>query len=379
MAYKHPFSLAILGILTATLAAEGALRLIEMTPFAWKILPIAEVSLYGPDIETGYAQRPNISGTWITENRARIETNRLGLRDKPLEITKPAGQQRVALVGDSFAEALQVNLEETYQAIVEKILNSATRDIELINLGLAGATPAVQLVRARTRGLPFQPDVFLFMTNFADFNVESEDDTHFPAYVVQADGHAVLKYGFRDSRIFKLRMSAVGRTGYWILDHSRLVTLINNRKNQGDARASNYVPPPPPSCERQRDSAIALLRDSIPATLSARLDAFMKDLGHLSQTGTVTPVILSLTNLPGCTADDRKNIVSLMQKKLEGNNVIIIDFESVLEKTLTSYPGLKKRDLRGFGLRKGIGHNNETGNKIYAEAVADILRPYLTK
>jgi hypothetical protein len=377
--HKHPFSLAILGILTATLAAEGVLRLIEKTPFAWKILPIAEVSLYGPDIDTGYTLRPNISGTWITENRVRIEINSLGLRDKRLETTKPAGEQRVALVGNSFAEALQVNLEETYQTIAEKTLSSATRNIELINLGLAGATPAVQAVRAQSRGLSFQPDLFLFMTNFLDFAVESDDDTYFPAYVVQADGHAVLKYGFRDRLFFKLRMSAVGRAGYWILDHSKLVTLINNRKNQGDPRALNYVSPPPPPCERQRNSAITLLRDSMPADLAARLDAFISDLDHLSKTGTLTPVILSLTNLPGCTEDDRKNLVSLMQKRLEGKNVIIIDFESFLEKNMTHYPGVTKRDLRGFGLGKGTGHLNEVGHKIYAGAVVDILRPYLAK
>lgn len=379
MAHKHPLALAILGILTATLAAEGALRLIEATPFAWKILPIAEVSLYGPDNETGYAQRPNISGIWITENRAHVETNSLGLRDKPLEITKPAGQQRVALIGDSFAEALQVDLEETYQTIVEQTLSSATKNIELINLGLAGATPAVQMARARSRGLSFQPDLFLFMTNFSDFTVESEDDSHFPAYVVQADGHAVLQYGFRDSRVFKLRASALGQAGYWILDHSKLVTLINNRKNQGDARISNYVSPSPSSCERQRDSAIVLLRDSMPAHTAARLDAFISDLDHLSRTGNLTPVILSIVNLPGCTEDDRKNLISLLQKRFEEKNVITVDFESVLQKTLTYHSGLKETDLYGFGIRKGNGHLNEIGHKIYAEAVSNILRPYLVK
>lgn len=378
MAHKHPFALAILGILTATLAAEGTLRLTEMMPFAWKILPVAEVSLYGPDIATGYAQRPNISGTWITENRARVETNSLGLRDKSLEITKPAEHQRVALVGDSFAEALQVNLEQTYQTIVEHTLSSATRTLEVVNLGLAGATPAIQIVRARSRGLSLQPDLFLFMTNFPELTAESEDDTHFPAYVVQADGYAVLRYGFRDSRVFKLRTSAMGQAGYWILDHSKLVTLINNRKNQGDTGTLNYILPPPRSCDRQRDSAIALLRDSVPANTAARLDAFMRDLNQLSHARSETPVILSLVNLPGCNEGDRKNLVSLM-KKFEGKNIIIIDFESVLEKTLAHYPGLKEKDLYGFGIRQGNGHLNETGHKVYAAAVADILRPYLVK
>lgn len=367
-----------LGILAATLLAEGILRLIEATPLAWRILPVAEVSLYGPDIETGYALRPNVSGTWITENRVQIQTNNLGLRDKPLQAVKPTGQQRIALMGDSFAEALQVNLEDTYQAVAEQLLGVPTKNIEIANLGLAGATPAVQIVRAKSRGIRLQPDVFLFMTNFADFAATSEDDSRFPAYIVQANGHAALGYGFRESRGFRLRMSAIGQAGYWLIDHSKIATLINNRKNQNDLRTAD-ASARSLTCENQRDSALSLIRDSLPTDIAARLQAFLGDLDQLSHAAGEIPVILSLNNLPGCTENERNNLLVLLEKKTKGTKISIVDFESVLQKTLANHPHLDKKDLYGFGARKGNGHLNEIGHKIYAEAVAKILQPYLTK
>ncbi len=375
---KRTWLFAALGIFVATLFAEGALRLIEATPIAWRIFPVAEVSLYGPDTETGYALRPNISGVWITENRARIQTNNLGLRNKPLPATKPNGQVRIVLIGDSFAEALQVNLENTYQAVAEQLLRTPTKNIDIVNLGLAGATPAVQIVRARSRGIPLRPDVFLFMTNFSDFAATSEDDSNFPAYVTQANGQAALRYGFRESRGFKLRTSIIGRAGYWLIDHSKIATLVNNRKNQNDLGRPDASSPSLP-CENRRDSALSLIRDSIPMNTAAHLRAFLSDLDQLSYAAGSIPVILSVNNLPGCTEAERNNLLKLLQKKVEGTKIFVTDFDGVLQKTLSTHSRLDKKDLYGFGGHKGKGHLNEVGHKIYAEAVADILRPYLSK
>lgn len=378
MERKRTWLFATLGILAATLFAEGILRLIEATPLAWRIFPVAEVSLYGPDTETGYTLRPNISGTWITENRVHVQTNSLGLRDNPLPTAKPDGEQRVVLIGDSFAEALQVNLENTYQAVTEQLLRTPTKNIKIANLGLAGATPAVQLVRARSRGIPLHPDVFLFMTNFSDFSATSEDDSNFPAYVTQANGRVALSYGFRESRSFKLRTSIIGESTYWLIDHSKIATLLNNRKNQKalgmvDASSGSL------SCESRRDSALFLIRDSIPAKTAAHLQAFLMDLDQLSNAAGSIPVILAVNNLPGCTDIERNNLLMLLKRRVEGTKVFVIDFDNVLQKILSHHPLLDKKDLYGFGARKGNGHLNEVGHKIYAEAVVDILRPYLSK
>lgn len=378
MKRKRTWAFVVLGFLTATLLAEGALRLIEATPLAWRILPVAEVSLYGPDTETGYALRPDVSGTWVTENRVQIRTNSLGLRDRPLITLKPSGQQRIALMGDSFAEALQVNLENTYQAIAEQILGAPTKNIEIVNFGLAGATPAVQLTRAKSRSIPMQPDIFLFMTDFTDFIATSEDDSRFPAYVLQANGQAALRYGFRESRGFKLRISAFGQAGYWLINHSKIATLINNRKNQNDERIGGSRAPSL-SCENQQDFALSLVRDSVPTNTAAHLQAFLNDLDQLSHAAGSIPVVLSLNNLPGCTEKERNNLLTLLEKKTKGTEIFIVDFESILQKTLSNHPNLNKKDLYGFGVHKGNGHLNEIGHKIYGEAVANILQPYLTK
>src|SRR5215469_7822029 len=92
------------GLLAATLVVEAALDLIEATPL-WRVLPVAEIAPYGPDPDTGYRHRPNVSGIWLTENRAPVSISGLGLRDRerPLQRTDVP---RAVVLGNSLIEAL---------------------------------------------------------------------------------------------------------------------------------------------------------------------------------------------------------------------------------------------------------------------------------
>lgn len=54
-----------------------------------------------------------------------VSTNRYGLRVAEREQTKAGSAERVALLGDSFIEAIQVPLEETAAYVLEDFLNDA--------------------------------------------------------------------------------------------------------------------------------------------------------------------------------------------------------------------------------------------------------------
>jgi hypothetical protein len=85
---------------------------------------------------------PNYSGTQTDEGRALITTNSQGFRDREHSISKPAGVFRIAILGDSFAEAAQVDLEETFWAILETKLVAENcfpeAIIEVLNFGVSG-------------------------------------------------------------------------------------------------------------------------------------------------------------------------------------------------------------------------------------------------
>ncbi len=221
------------GVLAGTLAVEGVLRLIEASPL-WRVLPVMDASLYGPDEATGYAHRPGARGIRTPENRVLVEINSLGLRDRlDRTLEKPPGAIRWAIAGDSIIEAQQVPIEQTFVYLAEQKL-SRERRIELVNLGLAGARPAVIAERLRTRTPSLSLDGLIIMVSVGELLAALPDDpSEYVGYVPSADGKAVLSYAFREGRGYRMRNGSLGAAIYWAVEHSRLALLLNNRKNTG--------------------------------------------------------------------------------------------------------------------------------------------------
>ena len=90
----------------------------------------------------------------------RVEFNQLGFRDVEHALAKPAGTQRLVVIGDSFSEALQVNLEQTYWRQLAKLLSDAQgHPWEVINLGVGDWGNAQALLALKEYGLAYQPDL----------------------------------------------------------------------------------------------------------------------------------------------------------------------------------------------------------------------------
>ncbi|HYG11162.1 MAG TPA: hypothetical protein VD835_14535, partial [Pyrinomonadaceae bacterium] len=95
-------AMLLVAILSGLLIAEVALRLIGYT------YPV----FYTTDTVRGYALQPGTSGWYRKEGASYVRINRDGLRDREHAKQKPANTLRIALLGDSYAEALQVPLED---------------------------------------------------------------------------------------------------------------------------------------------------------------------------------------------------------------------------------------------------------------------------
>src|SRR5437868_15428426 len=63
---------------------------------------------YQPDEVRGYSLKPGMGGWYRREGAAFVRINSDGLRDREHSKQKPADVLRVAVVGDSYAEAFQV-------------------------------------------------------------------------------------------------------------------------------------------------------------------------------------------------------------------------------------------------------------------------------
>lgn len=106
---------------------------------------------------------PNLNG-WMrdAEFTTHVSTNSYGFRDQEHSVAKPAGSKRVVVLGDSFTEGLQVELEETYHAQVEEKLKARLgKPLDLVAMGIGGTGTAQQMLVYEHVGQRFAPDVVL--------------------------------------------------------------------------------------------------------------------------------------------------------------------------------------------------------------------------
>jgi hypothetical protein len=371
----------LLGLVAATIAGELALRIISATPL-WQVLPVPTIMFYGPNADTGFSHRPNVSGVWTAEHRTHVRTSSLGLRDRERPLRRGDGP-RAIVIGDSLIEAVQVEQEDTATAVAERMLSSKQPGAEVVNLGLQGVTPAVQVARLQSIGLALQPDVAVLLVTLDWFLSDNiRDDSLTPGYKRRPNGRYELSHAFRDGRGYKFRTSQAGSAVYWLLDHSMIARVINARRNAGwfaewpkpaQAAQPEVTLGPQDECRAERmERQRALWIDGQPAEAAGILDAVIRDLSAISRDNKL-PLVLVMRNIGlGCDriADRRKALADAIERRLAASGLGFADFDALLLKKNGS-PSVEK--LHGFGRNLGTGHLNIEGNRLYGEVLADIV------
>ncbi|MGI8654595.1 MAG: SGNH/GDSL hydrolase family protein [Pyrinomonadaceae bacterium] len=197
---------------------------------------------YETDAERGYALRPGVEGWYHKEGAAYVRINSAGLRDREHSKAKPPDTFRIALIGDSYAEALQVPAEDTFWTVLEGRLRGcrkfAGKNLEIINFGVSGYGTAQELITLRRHVWDYAPDMVLlaFTTNndITD-NSRALKKTNEIPYFVHRDGKLVLDDSFAETPAFRLRDSTLNRLGRWIRDGSRVIQAIH--QSQGAIKA----------------------------------------------------------------------------------------------------------------------------------------------
>ena len=98
-----------------------------------------------PDRVTGWKQLAGHNYVWTgmywwaADFSAPIRVNSHGFRDHERKLDKPTGTTRVGILGESYAEAMQVPIEETGAQLLEEFLNEAAGDsspFEVLNFAV---------------------------------------------------------------------------------------------------------------------------------------------------------------------------------------------------------------------------------------------------
>ena len=218
----------------AALVAEVALRLAG----------VSYPNFYQPHPVRGWELRPGAEGRWTKEGDAEVEINSRGMRDREVAVPKPPRTVRVALLGDSCTEALQVPVERTFARLLERELAScpavAGRKVETLNFGVAGYGTIQELLSLRQQAWPLEPDAVVlafYSGNDVRNNSEPLDQDPTRPYVRAEHGRYGLDTSFRDTSGYRLRRSWPGRLLYAVFNHSRLLEL----GKQGQSTVDGWI------------------------------------------------------------------------------------------------------------------------------------------
>ena len=208
-----------------------------------RVINFSYPTFYRPDPVAGYALEPGAEGWQTKEGRAYVRVNSDGLRDREHAKQKPADVLRVALLGDSYAEALQVNWEDAFPPLLERRLSQCPavggRAVEVINFGVSGYSTAQELLTLRARAWDYSPDVVLLLVttnNDVTDNVRAYKEADDIPYVVERGGGLALDDSFREGFKFRLRTSAVARVGRWLYASLRFAQAFQKARHVFKAR-----------------------------------------------------------------------------------------------------------------------------------------------
>jgi len=191
----------------------------------------ARVTWVEPNPIFGWQHIPNSKYWYYKENDHPItgRINSYGWRDKEWSLQKPPGAYRIAVLGDSFVEAFQVESNRTFLALAEYQLNQEhSLKVELMNFGRAGATQSEELLILRNRVAKFSPDmVLLFFTPGNDIDEvrrETAGNLLRPFFNISKRGELILDTSFSETGAFKIKSFIKP-----FKQHSALISLICER------------------------------------------------------------------------------------------------------------------------------------------------------
>ncbi len=193
-------ALASASVAVAVVFGEAALRLVGFShPNFWR-----------PDPVVGTALKPGMEGWHRDEGRAYVKVSSQGLRDREHALAKPAGTYRIAVLGDSYAEAIQVDLDRTFWALLPKKLEACGfaggAQVETVNFGVSGYGTAHELITLQNRVWPYSPDLVLlafFPGNDVRNNSRHLETYRFYPFFSLKDGKLLVDMAFRDDPEFK--------------------------------------------------------------------------------------------------------------------------------------------------------------------------------
>ncbi len=368
--------------------AGGLVFALVFVEVALRVLGVSFQDFYKADPVRGVAHRPGASGWFRREGRQYIVINREGFRDREHALKKPPGTYRVAVLGDSFTEGLQVKLEDTFEAVLERELAHCpafrARSVEVFNFGVSNYGTAQELLTLRDRVWQTEPDLVLLAffsgNDVWDNSRELKQDSELPYFRLEND-RLVLDDSFKNSARQRAEDSTVRVAIKQVVESVRLLQVIRqvwglarNGQAKNAAQVDEFAASP---AQRQ------IYREPTDPAWQAAWDLterLLKTIHDETRQHGARFAVVTLTN--GSQVHPDASRVEALCRKLEVADLDAPD-RRIVEmgrndgfEVLNLAPEFRRLAranqtyFHGFAPHLGQGHWNEAGHKLAGELIA---------
>lgn len=216
--------LSVVVLLTGMIIVEIVLRTTHLFG--------ARIAWSEPDEYIAWRFTPEREYWFFNENDHAItgRINSHGWRDRERNVEKEPRSYRVAVIGDSYVEAFQVEEDSTFLSITERELTKTLgRPVEVLNFGRSGFTQTEEQLVLNSDVFAFDPDivvlVFVSSNDIGDVNPRTALNLIRP-FFKDENGTLVLNRSFSETRAFRTKQK-INR----LKQYSALVSLVAERYN----------------------------------------------------------------------------------------------------------------------------------------------------
>jgi hypothetical protein len=380
---------------SALLLAASIVLSIGLAEVLLRVAGFSYPSFIVTDPHFGHRLKPGARGHYAEEGKSYVRINAQGMRDdREVAAEKPADRYRIAILGDSYAEGVQLDVSKLFWRILEDRLNrcgfAPGKHVEVLNFGVSGYSTGQELLVLRKRVPVFNPDlVVLAFLSGNDVRDNSRALAHAyprPYFSLAAVGQLVLDDSFREQRAFKVKSSTPWQVFQALSEHSRVFQLVNKVKNtlpiggvaagetdpgwEAGLDAGVYLSKPSPAWEAAWETTEALLAEARSETQRQGAKFLLVSLTNAAQVDPVPEEIreraLRLGEIDLYYPERRLSAFA----KREGIDLVL------LAPLFADFAVKHKVYLHGFAnTALGTGHWNDRGHALGAELLAQRLCP----
>ena len=366
------------GLLLGLVAAEIGLRLVGVS------YPLP----YVPDPYCGSRLRPGMVAEFTAEGHAWVCINQDGYRDRPHTHHKPANTFRIAVLGDSFAEAFQVSRDETFWAVLERELQDANvwdgQTVEVLNFGVSGFGTAQALEMLRHYVWTYEPDLVLlaFFTgnDISDNSKTLSPDAVRPYYLPGPSG-LVLDQSFRQHPHYVDAQSGFSKLKVAWINRLRILQVLRQWRAQNRLRPSQ----PDSTADPGLDPSFTTPQDNAWKEAWQITEQLLAMMHAETRSHDAEFLVVVLSNGEQVHPDTQRR--EELQKRLGVADLLYADrrVESfcrqegipviLLAPRLQHYAEQHQVYLHGFpNTQLGSGHWNVDGHAVAGQVIADEIR-----